>query len=596
MKPAKFKTPTCALCRRRKLRCDGGDPCGPCSRTRTPVVCTYVPKTVGQLRSDLPKGGACIICRQRKRKCDGNLPCLTCTQSERPDDCKYRDKPLGSALLKPPMRRAQSREESTSDSASTSSNSLSRPTTPADQERPYQERLPYHYVSSDLGLQCDTDYSELFELNDQLLPWAEFAQPPECYSEHSSSLSDSPMILPTLDEVPFPPMPQACDTEPWIVRNLLLEHRFQYGLNITAEKHDAISRGDHSGRAVDPTLVDVCQLLGYILRYHPHQDGWLSFNSHTAAELELDVRVRDALERGAGPAPLVALQTCSLLSLYYALKEDVCGCQEFLVKASGVVLRHAAAFGLGLARPEPAALELSPKFDASYLSPRTEAEETRAALAQLVYLDILAILLFQFPSSIDPQVVAAFRRLASEHPSETTSNFLRAKSFMFLTDSQQLVAAWRRWNFGDAVPPAWSKRYRTLIDDIHAHLAFLNTVALDVSYIPALHDAQPTLKLCSIAALAALVELHNLFADTQPEARRKSHVAVDEIARITQGLQERDYAFLGPGLSAPWSIASRTAATAGWESPPDGRFSQAALFFGECNRKLRRVSPYALPL
>ncbi|KAJ7327930.1 hypothetical protein DFH08DRAFT_884213 [Mycena albidolilacea] len=65
----RFKTATCILCRQRKLRCDGGSHCGPCSRTKTPVVCTYVPRTSGQLRSELPKGGACLPCRRRKRVC-----------------------------------------------------------------------------------------------------------------------------------------------------------------------------------------------------------------------------------------------------------------------------------------------------------------------------------------------------------------------------------------------------------------------------------------------------------------------------------------------------------------------------------------------
>nr|GAT55704.1 predicted protein [Mycena chlorophos] len=70
-------------------RCDGGAPCGPCSRSRTPIACTYLPKPVGVLRTDLSKGGACLSCRRKKRKCDGTFPCITCRLSNRADSCAF---------------------------------------------------------------------------------------------------------------------------------------------------------------------------------------------------------------------------------------------------------------------------------------------------------------------------------------------------------------------------------------------------------------------------------------------------------------------------------------------------------------------------
>ncbi|KAJ7056009.1 hypothetical protein C8F01DRAFT_1257824 [Mycena amicta] len=89
-----LRKPTCSLCRQRKLRCDGGSPCGACFRSRRFGVptCEYVPKPV-VLRTELPKGGACVSCRHRKRKCDGGLPCSTCQTRGHPGSCVYESKP-----------------------------------------------------------------------------------------------------------------------------------------------------------------------------------------------------------------------------------------------------------------------------------------------------------------------------------------------------------------------------------------------------------------------------------------------------------------------------------------------------------------------
>ncbi|KAJ7717032.1 hypothetical protein B0H16DRAFT_1612392 [Mycena metata] len=87
--------PSCKACYRRKVRCDGGTPCGSCSRARKPLVCEYSPDVgEGSSRGDLPKGAACLPCRQRKRRCDGGLPCSTCKETSQSNACQYRKKPL----------------------------------------------------------------------------------------------------------------------------------------------------------------------------------------------------------------------------------------------------------------------------------------------------------------------------------------------------------------------------------------------------------------------------------------------------------------------------------------------------------------------
>ncbi|KAJ7755482.1 hypothetical protein B0H16DRAFT_715617 [Mycena metata] len=582
MKPAKFKTPTCVLCRRRKLRCDGGDPCGPCSRTRTPVTCTYVPKTVGQLRSELPKGGACITCRQRKRRCDGNFPCRTCIQTSRPDECKYRERAPGKQKRAKPVPRE---DHFSSDSASTSSSS-SRPTTPSQ---------PASLQPGALRIQ--DEYRDLTPSSDHLFLWSELNPP--ClpsYSGDSTCSQDGLYAFPPHDSIfPTPSLttlPQDFCAERFSVRSLFLEHAWQYGLSIPAEKRQALAIGDLS--RVDPTLVNVCELLGHLQRVHSHPEGWLSFNAQTTAEAEVDAVIRDTLEGPSGSKldPLVRLQSYALLSVYSAQKEDIRGFQRQLAKAGSILLQHAETLGLA----DTQAVDWSPQFDTSYLSPHSVVEETRAVFSQIIFLNLASVMLPKVPSVIDPALIEKFRGLAAVRWNDTEINFLRTKSLLFLSDSQQLVAAWRRWEFGDPAPTAWSKRYWSLVDEIHSHINFLNTAVMDVSCIPALQGAQPTMKTCVLLSQAALAELHGLFAPSQVDSRQKHLEAVTEIINITRGFADKDYEFLDPTLGICWSIASRALYDGGWTLPdsrgaPNDTLSQASLvFLSECSRKNNHAS------
>ncbi|KAJ7757770.1 hypothetical protein DFH07DRAFT_819280 [Mycena maculata] len=548
MKTTKFKTPTCILCRRRKLRCDGGDPCGPCARTRTPVNCIYVPKTIGQLRSELPKGGACISCRQRKRKCDGNLPCHTCTEGSRADECRYREKPPGKTKPPKPAHHEYNFSSFTSDTASTSSASSSRPTTPP-QLTTQDLTLPNEYIP------------ELLPSFDDFSPWSESVNlspcPPGSY-DMFGDLFSAPTFLDSLTLPPpdLSPLSPDRDAELSEVRNLFLEHSWQYGLSVPPEKREALSIGDLSGLTIDPILVNTCELLGYLLRYHSHPDGWVSCNGQTPMEADLDIMIRTKLKGtpGVPPDPLLCLQAYTLLSLYSTQKEDLCGAQGFLRKAGDIVLHHAATLGL----EDAPVLDWCPKFDASYLSPQSAAEEVRAAFSQLIYLDIAGSSILELPSILDPALLEQFRRLAAVHRSDTEINFLKAKGMLFLRDSQQLVAGWNQWEFGNPTPSAWSQRYWNLIKEINTHVNFLTTVLMDVSCIPELQMAQPPLKTCIIMSQAALAELHGLFASSQPDSRRKHREAVTEIATITRGFSDKDYQYLDPALSMCWSIALKT--------------------------------------
>ncbi|KAJ7067275.1 hypothetical protein C8F01DRAFT_1018913 [Mycena amicta] len=616
-KPAKFKTPTCALCRKRKLRCDGGNPCGPCTRTRTPVVCTYIPKTVGQLRSELPKGGACITCRQRKRRCDGNFPCRTCTQAGRPDECKYRDKAPSAGKHKQAARQRRDLNDSGSDSASTSSESSSRQTTPQYPENtPGELRLHADDMFATQGFNPEVDLNGL----DSLFSWDALGMPMQCGFEHrgscsseSSSSTSSACPDNTLSTLRYDypaPLPRTSCSESTIARTLVLEHRFHYGLNLPQSKVSAIANGDLSGQHVHPALVHAAELLGYVQRYQAHPDGWLSFNSQSAAEVELEVLVRDALDDPQGIDPLTTLQIYMVLAVYYCQKEDICAGQECLVKASNLLAHPSPSLGLDADFCSVFNNSNDAKFDSSSsspLAPHTHAEEVRAALAQVIYMDLGAQLVVNLPSSLDPALVDGFRRLMAVHQDAST-NFLRAKSFLLLLDAQNLVSAWNRWQFGpsDPAPSAWSKRYRSLIAEIQPHIEFVNSLILDISsaYIPAPEDAQAlcTLRECLIAGYGALAALYGLFAPRDPSgsAAKQLRDAVGEIVRITQEFTDRDFEFLDPPLSVPWSIASRSVDAAesntGNLGQTHGFASQATLFFHECNMRLRQASPFMIPL
>ncbi|KAJ7273063.1 hypothetical protein C8J57DRAFT_265236 [Mycena rebaudengoi] len=57
------KASTCKRCRAMKIRCDGKDPCDPCSRARTEVTCNYTRTPTIVSGSELQKGTACSACR-----------------------------------------------------------------------------------------------------------------------------------------------------------------------------------------------------------------------------------------------------------------------------------------------------------------------------------------------------------------------------------------------------------------------------------------------------------------------------------------------------------------------------------------------------
>jgi hypothetical protein len=103
-------------------------------------------------------------------------------------------------------------------------------------------------------------------------------------------------------------------------RKLFLDHSWQYGLNVTPEKRDALSRGDTSGIIVHPVLVDVCQLLGYLLANHASSETWVYFQGQTDGKAEQALIIFCVLQSPDSKLDLgTEIQVYSLLLLYYVM-------------------------------------------------------------------------------------------------------------------------------------------------------------------------------------------------------------------------------------------------------------------------------------
>lgn len=224
---------------------------------------------------------------------------------------------------------------------------------------------------------------------------------------------------------------------------------------MTTAKREALSIGDLSGLAVDPILVSVCELLGYLLRYQSHPDGWISFNGQMPMEAELDRLIRNKLEDVPGVVqdPLLCLQAYTMLSLYSMQKEDICGFQEVLGKASDIFLHHATTLGL----EDAPVLEWCPMFDASYLSPRSTAEEVRSVFSLFICIDVAGALILNIPSLIDPGVLEKFRRLAVSPSFASLLNAHPALHRPFIGPIRRLILCERRAFYFCVTARSWSR-------------------------------------------------------------------------------------------------------------------------------------------
>ncbi|KAJ7272884.1 hypothetical protein C8J57DRAFT_261124 [Mycena rebaudengoi] len=521
------KASPCARCRAMKIRCDGKDPCGPCSRARTAVICNYTNAPTAVYVSELRKGAACSACRRKKKKCSGNLPCHTCVAARKQDDCKFDDSPLSStrALIE------QARE---------------------------LEKLLYQakQMTPDiLDYQLDPGVlNELDELGFASDPVRLIREDAEAVAGNNEAGPSDPTFLKpvSFDLAPVTSGDPNLDVSLGVVPNLdvrteteeeklfrfptlFLQTAPQAGFSLSLKKLDAIAKGDMTGLVVHPVLVHICHLWGYLLDFLKQTGTAVPF----AAEEESRYMrlIQGSLNGMFGPAPDPATSTLAYLtlSIYFLQKVQFDRDLACLGNAHSDKMNHAfSAF------------------------PGNDADEMRAVFSHLIYLATVVHLVVKKPLMVDARLVDKFRLLMSTQvATHVDLNFMRAKSVRLFAETRQLTSTWDGSALGSSSPILWFERYWKLIEQIHSHIALLQPASLQVSFIPDYHNIELALKLSTILALAALADLHSTFAPSHSESSRRYRDAITEIVSISSTFASNDFQYLSTILSMCWAVATQ---------------------------------------
>ncbi|KAJ6489232.1 hypothetical protein C8R47DRAFT_478478 [Mycena vitilis] len=516
------KPSTCKICRQRKVRCDGVKPaCGPssCSRGRIEsFTCEYLDPSV-PASPELPKGSACLPCWKSKRKCDGNRPCQTCKNAAQPHTCQYREKVKRRRPLDENKKQVSSSEESNGSSKSASSTSPPPP---------------------------DLDQIESTE-------------------NGSADLSLHTQFCQDIDRA----------AELSLVRNLFLQQSWEYGLHISFEKRAAIARGGPASTVVHPALVAVAELHGYTLAKKSGSATYAYLkgdcDTREAAQLARVVSLLDAPTDGGAPDPLTCVQVYKLLALYYLRqKKGFRGYAEYLGQASDIALRHQALLGLDEWAPTPPA-PIGSRFQLGAV------EEGRSTLAHLVYLEVAVGVIRKLPPLLPAAMIAKFERFAESVAGEKELNFVRAKTVIYLQESEKLVEEWNTDEAGGTVRSEWADRWITLSKRLHAHL-FILRAAID-EHLSVHHVAVLILKSCVVITLASMAILPAVFAPFYPFAWQRHSCILNFIAQISRTFVPEDHQYFDCTLKLCWDIASREILKPPTVSAPQWKVSLADVVF-----------------
>ncbi|KAJ7084786.1 hypothetical protein B0H15DRAFT_847580 [Mycena belliarum] len=569
------KPSTCGRCRTKKIRCDGRDPCGPCSKARADVTCSYTapPPSHGP---ELRKGAACSACRRKKKKCSGDWPCRTCIVSKKEDDCKYDD---GSQLsfTRALIERTLELEQLLSE---------------AKQAPP---GVPVYSVGPDLSAELDqllsTNLPPVPEpvIFDMLSPnGSDSSRPTSIRREEKPFNYLETFNTPTQMTPPSPAIPivESTSDKLFRLRKLFLAKRLQFGFVLSAAKLSAITNGDLSGNIVHPVMVHVAHLWGYMFDYYERNGTWTYAPDKNGDEVAQMRLILGALAGMLGPAPdpVASLITYLSVALYFFHKADFSRGQEFLSVASNTAMTH----DLDLAALANVPHNDGPKGLYS-MHPISDADELRSAYSHLIYCGVSAQVVLSAPPALDARLLEQFDLLMdSKITSSVDINFLKAKSVRLLIQTRQLNAA---WNNVDSPPPSWFEQYWKLIEFLHAHIAFLNTVQLRVSFIPDAHTTHLGLKLCSTMSLTALADLHGIFSPSHAESSRRYRDAVVEIVSISSTFSVDDCQYLDPILPLCWSVATKRILDNQVVYENQDSIITA---IRECNSNLQQVMPYVI--
>lgn len=186
-------------------------------------------------------------------------------------------------------------------------------------------------------------------------------------------------------------------------RNLFLDNSWQYGLNVTAEKRDALSRGDTSGLIVHPLLLNAGELLGYQLF-----NEWYAQGVPTGCEARKAMLIFDALEREDCLLDSATLmQIYNLMGIYYAARGERSMFVE-LFKKLGKVAANSPALGLD----DTLVLDPASYVEPASSCPQGPVQEARSAFCAMIFTELAVTLADRIPPILDISLLARFRNLA----------------------------------------------------------------------------------------------------------------------------------------------------------------------------------------
>ncbi|KAJ7272912.1 hypothetical protein C8J57DRAFT_262037 [Mycena rebaudengoi] len=552
------KALTCARCRAMKIRCDGKDPCGPCSRARTAVTCNYTnapsrPTTV--YVPELRKGAACSACRRKKKKCSGDWPCLACVAARKEDDCKFDD---GSQLssTRALIERTRRLEKLLYHAKQITPDFLDHQLGPGvlneldqlgfasdpvrliqreDAEGAVLNELDQLGLASDpVSLTTREDAEAVASINEAGPSDPTFINPVSFDLLPVTLVQDAVGNLDlghSLDVVPV--RTETEEEKLFRLRALFLQAAPQYGFSLSQKKLDAIAKGDMTGLVVHPVLVfEIEKELTYMRLIQRSLNGMF----------------------GPAPDPVTSLITYTTVSTYFFKKACPDRGEEFLAAASKTALEYDMDLAC-LGNVISDKIDQVPGFS---VFPSNNADEMRAAFSHLIYVGSVIHLLVKSPLVVDARLVDKFSLLMSTRvATHVDMNFMRAKSVRLFAETLQLTSTWNGSALGSSSPILWFERYWKLIEQIHSHIALLQPASLMVSFIPDYRTIGLSLKLSTILALAALANLHATFAPSHSESSRRYRDAITEIVSISSTFTPGDFQFLTPILSLCWTVATQ---------------------------------------
>ncbi|KAJ6571180.1 hypothetical protein B0H19DRAFT_657955 [Mycena capillaripes] len=539
-----LKTGECSRCTTEKIRCNGLDPCTPCSKS---------------------EATSCLPCRRKKRRCDGQKPCQTCAFSRSNIPCEYPDETVATWPMQKPAAKA---------------------VPPDNHINVSPEFLQYSVVSgssavfsiqnlapSDVGV-LDLQSSSPFAVAENPLPSGnpatlhEFHQelllpPEECRHElfktpfygwktPPSRIDNGPdPLLPPRDselqlEISIHSLPDVGDDLSGI-RKLFLKHRIQFGLSVPTSTLAAIEHGVPDDTLLHPALLHACQLLGYMLAHHLQHTPWISRSELEVEQMQLALGGLDNSKPGAAPRPIACLQIVTLLSLYCFTVGDVARARE-LIRTGNDFVREFNLDVLVSASAPP----LQEYSRASFqMVPATVEAEAQAAIAQLIYLDMAYAVTLRLPSIIDPLLGANIKALMNRPNLNAEMNYVNMKSVSLLFEAQQIAAQWYQHpGFQEA---EWQLSYWAALEALDAHRSFLTLTLTRIAFSPDLRTVGLSLKMCAVMALTGLSMLFGLFALDNVELKQKEHAAIGEIISISMTFTDDDCDNLDPVQSGCWT-------------------------------------------